>query len=75
MDKKEKGLIDNVAQDPVKCAKKIVKAINKKRAKRIIGFDAHLMKLLYFLFPKNAPRIIGWFLRKSRMAIFSNLDK
>ena len=75
MDKKEKGLIDKVAQDPVKCAKKIVKAINKKRAKRIIGFDAHLMKLLYFLFPKNAPRIIGWFLRKSRMAIFSNLDK
>ena len=75
MAKKDKGLIDKIAQSPERCAIKIVRAIKNKRAKRIIGFDAHLMRLLYFLFPKNAPRIMGWFLRKSNLQIFSNLSK
>lgn len=70
---KEKGLIDKISANPIKVAKKILR--RSRRKKRIItGFDAHLMNFMFKFFPRTAPRLIGWFLRKTKMEIFNKIQ-
>lgn len=70
---KEMGLIDKISANPNSVAKKILKKASKGKKRVIIGFDAHLMNFLYKFFPLTAPRLIGWFLKKSKMQIFSEI--
>lgn len=70
---KEKGLIGKIATKPHRCAKRIVRAVNRKRKRRIIGLDARLMRMLHFFFPKRAAKIIGWFLKKSGLKLFADM--
>ncbi len=70
---KEMGIIDKISASPKKVAKKILKGASKGKKRIIIGFDAHLMNLLYKFFPRTAPRLIGWFLRKTKMKLFEKI--
>lgn len=71
---KEKKYIDKVSISSEKCAKKILKSIDKKRQRKIIGLDAKFMNILYKLFPKKAGKIIAYFLIKSNFDIFKNIQ-
>jgi len=42
---------------PEKTVSRIIKAIQKKKNRAIIGFDAHLILVLRTLFPRNFPKI------------------
>ena len=70
---KEKGLIDKISAKPEKVANKILRRSSRGKKRIIIGFDAHLMNFLYKFFPRTAPRLIGWFLRKTKMKIFEKI--
>ncbi|MBQ3235881.1 MAG: SDR family NAD(P)-dependent oxidoreductase [Clostridia bacterium] len=70
---KEKGLIDKISAKPEKVAKKILKRARKGKTRIITGFDAHLMNFLFKFFPRTAPRLIGWFLKKTKMKIFEEI--
>ena len=54
-------------------AKKIFKAIMKRRKRKILGWDAKLMAALSKLFPKSAPRLVGWFLKKAKSPLFQEV--
>ena len=70
---KEMGIIDKISAPADRVAKKIIKRASKGKKRIIIGFDAHLMNLLYKFFPRIAPRLIGWFLRKTKMKLFEDI--
>lgn len=70
---KERGVIDKISAPADRVAKKIIKRASKGKKRIIIGFDAHLMNLLYKFFPRTAPRLIGWFLRKTKMKLFEEI--
>lgn len=70
---KEKGLIDKISASPKKVARKILKKASKGRRRVITGFDAHLMNFLFKFFPRSAPRLIGWFLKKTKMKLFDEI--
>ena len=70
---KERGIIDKISASPTKVASKILKRASSGKKRIIIGFDAHLMNLLYKFFPRTAPRLIGWFLRKTKMKLFEEI--
>ena len=70
---KEMGIIDKISAPANKVAKKIISKASKGKKRVIIGFDAHLMNFMYKFFPRTAPRLIGWFLRKTKMKIFEEI--
>ncbi len=70
---KEKGLIDKISANPHRVAKKILRKASRGKKRVITGFDAHLMNFLFKFFPRTAPRLIGWFLRKTKMEGFKKI--
>ena len=70
---KERGVIDKISAPADKVAKKILNKASKGKKRVIIGFDAHLMNFIYKFFPRTAPRLIGWFLKKTKMKIFEEI--
>ncbi len=70
---KERGIIDKISAPANRVANKILKRASKGKKRVIIGFDAHLMNLLYKFFPRTAPRLIGWFLKKTKMKLFEEI--
>ncbi len=70
---KERGIIDKISAPADKVANKIIKRASKGKKRVIIGFDAHLMNFLYKFFPRTAPRLIGWFLKKTKMKLFEEI--
>ena len=75
LDEKESKLIDKISSKSDKVAKKIVKKSLKGKRRIIIGLDAHMMNFLYKFFPNLAPKIIGWALKKSKIKMFSDINK
>lgn len=65
--------IDRICMPAPKMAKKIFKAIMKRRKRKILGWDAKLMAALSKLFPKSAPRLVGWFLKKAKSPLFQEV--
>ncbi len=65
--------VDRICMPAPKMAKKIFKAILKRKKRKILGWDAKLMAALSKLFPKSAPRIIGWFLKKAKSPLFQEV--
>ena len=68
-----KSLIDKFSSNPKKVAKTIIKKSLNGKKRIIIGVDAHFMNLLYKTFPNRAPKIITWFLKKSKMKLFEEI--
>lgn len=70
---KEAKIIRFFSADPSKTARKILNRVRRRKCRIIVGADAHLINLLYKLFPKKAPRIITWFLKRSKLSLFSKI--
>ena len=70
---KEQNIIDKISLPATTVAKKILNGAKKGKSRIIVGFDAHLMNFLFKFFPRTAPKIITWLLRKSKMQIFDKI--
>ncbi|MBQ7761423.1 MAG: SDR family oxidoreductase [Clostridia bacterium] len=70
---KDKSLIDKFSANPNKIAKKILKKAGKRKKRVILGFDGKLLDFMYKHFPSLAPSLIGKFLKKSGLELFSEL--
>lgn len=70
---KELKLIDKISSSSKKVAKKIIKKSLKGKKRIIIGFDAHMMNFLYKFFPRLAPKIINYVLKKSKIEMFKEI--
>ena len=70
---KEQNIIDKISLPATTVAKKILNGAKKGKSRIIVGFDAHLMNFLFKFFPRTAPRLIGWFLKKSKLDLFKDI--
>ncbi len=73
LNNKENKIIRAFSADPHKTARKILRRAGGRKRRIIVGKDAHLLSLLYRLFPRISPRIITWLLRKTRLELFSKI--
>ncbi len=73
LNSKERNFINKISSNPIKVANKILKRCSKGKKRIIIGTDAHMMNFLYKLFPKKAPKLIGWVLKKSKFQLFKDV--
>lgn len=71
---KENKLIDKISISSQKCAKIILKTINKKRKRKIIGLDAKFMNLLHIVMPKSSGKIIAKVLKSSKLNMFEGIQ-
>ena len=67
------NLIDRISSPADKMARGIVRAMAKKKRRKILGADAKGMYLLSRIFPRSAPSIIGRVLKKSGYALFKDV--
>ena len=70
---KELNLIKKLCTSPQKVAKKTVKAIEKRKRLKIIGYDAKLMNFFYKIFPNFTSKLITKILKKSGFELFKNI--
>jgi len=70
---KEAKLFYKVCADLDKTVRKIVRRLRRRRSRIVVGLDARMMNLLFKLFPKRAPGLITWFLRKTKLDIFKEI--
>lgn len=70
---KESRLFNKICSDPEKSVRKMLRRIRRRKSRIIVGADAHLMNFMFKLFPKKAPRIITWFLKKTKLEIFKEI--
>ena len=69
----EHRLIDMIAADPDQTARKILKAIRKKKQRKVFGTDARLMCPFSAVFPVWATKVYRWAMVKSRLPLFSDI--
>ncbi len=70
---KDKSLIDKFSANPTKITNKILKKARKRKKRVVLGFDGKLLGFMYKHFPSLAPLLIGNFLKKSGLELFSEL--
>lgn len=68
-----KSGVDKIAASPQKTAKKICRAINCGKRKKVIGFDAHGMNFLARIFPKTGDKFVARIMKISKAEVFSDL--
>ena len=68
---KEAKLIKMVSSDCEKTVSKILRRVRRRNRRIVVGADAHLMSFLYRFFPRIAPRLISWFLKKTGLELFN----
>lgn len=68
-------LISAVAMPCKKMAKKIERALVKRKRRKIFGFDAKGMNLLYKLFPSHAANVCGSVLKLFKVTMFEEVFK
>jgi len=67
------SVIDLISMHPDKMAKKIVRAIRRKKAKAVIGTDAKAMDIGYRFFGNTALRFFAWIMKKSNLPLFQDI--
>ena len=75
MDESDKNnkWIDRMMMPVEKASKKIVKAIARKKKKKVLGFDGHYMSISGRLFPYTTHKIIRKVLKMAKLEIFKEL--
>lgn len=69
------GIIDMVSMPASKAAKKILKKVNSRRSRIVIGMDAHFMSFAYRLAPVTSLRFMNFIFRISKLELFSEIYK
>jgi short-subunit dehydrogenase len=67
---KEAKLIKKFSADCHKTVKRLLRRVSSRKRRIVLGADAHFLSFLYRVFPRTAPRLITWFLRKSGLELF-----
>lgn len=67
------GIIEKMMMPLSKATKKIVKAIAKKKKRKVMGFDGRLMNFFSKIMPKSTPYIVGAVLKKSKQSLFEDV--
>ena len=75
VNEKDKKLIDFFSSDVKKVVKKAMKKASKGKKRAVIGFDAHFMSVAYRLFPRLAPKIFSFVIKKANLEMFENIKK
>ena len=70
---KDSRLFNKISADPKMAVRKILRRVRRGKSRIIVGADAHLMNFMFKFFPKRAPRLITWFLRKTGLEIFKEI--
>jgi len=63
----------NISSDADKVAKKIIRALRKKKMRTVIGFDAHLMNIFYRIMPKTTMKILAKVLKSKGGTAFNKV--
>ncbi|MBO4983759.1 MAG: SDR family NAD(P)-dependent oxidoreductase [Clostridia bacterium] len=71
--KKDEKLIGKVSADPQKTVKKLLWRTGKRKKRIVLGFDGHIMSIMYRLFPRLAPKLFTRVIKKSRLEIFKEI--
>lgn len=76
----DKSVVDKISMPADKMARKIIKAMRKKRARVILGFDAKLLNFAYKLTPQHSGNLVGRIMKKTKLKSFetvfdSGIDK
>lgn len=71
--RKESNLISKFSAKPETVAKIILNKAKNRKKRVITGVDAHFMNFIFKFFPRSAPKLIGWFLKKTKMSIFDEV--
>ena len=72
-DRVKKSGADKIAASPMKTAKKICRAIYRKKRKKVTGFDTHGMNFLARIFPKTGDKFVARVMKISKAEVFSDL--
>lgn len=70
---KEKGIISFFSADLEKTVSKILRRAKRRKRRIVVGIDAHFMSFMFRAFPRLAPRLITWFLKKSKLELFKEI--
>ncbi|MBR2904093.1 MAG: SDR family NAD(P)-dependent oxidoreductase [Clostridia bacterium] len=69
----EDSILQKVATKPDKMAKKIVRALRRRRRRSVLGADAKAMALLAKVAPVKGLGLIAWVMKISRSKVFTNV--
>jgi len=74
-EQKMSSLVNKLSMKSEKMARKVVRAISKGKRRAVIGADAHLMNMLYKLFPRSAAQTISSAISVFHDETFDNVFK
>lgn len=74
-DEKSIKIVKQFCSSASKMAEKIVFAMKKKQAYKVLGNDAKLLRLLGKFAPMKSARIVGWLFEKTRLSCFEEFNK
>ncbi len=71
--KKDAKLINKVSADPQRTVKKLLGRARKRKKRIVLGFDGHLMSLMYRLSPRLAPRFFTKIIKNASLEMFKDI--
>lgn len=72
---KDVKIIDMIASDPQKTARKMLRGISHGKRRIITGWDAKMMNVFTKVFPTFSLRVYAWVIRVSGLELFSDVFK
>lgn len=69
------GILNLVSMPAAKAAKKILRRANARRARIVVGADAHFMDVFYRIAPVTSQRFMNFIFKISRLELFSETYK
>lgn len=75
MHNEKSGILNLVSMPAAKAAKKILRRANARRARIVVGADAHFMDVFYRIAPVTSQRFMNFIFKISRLELFSETYK
>jgi len=75
MSAKDKKRVSKIISPVDKIAKKIYRAILKRKKYKVVGWDAHAFSMLSRLMPSGGAKIVNGFLSKAKVDMFAGVQK
>ncbi len=73
VDAEKKDIIQKISMPCDKMVKKIVRAMEKRKKRKVFGWDAKGMNLLYKLAPVKGVSLCEWIMRKANISLFRGI--
>ena len=69
----EDGIVGKISTPVTKMTKKIVRGIQKKKKRMVLGKDARIMNFLYKICPKKSTSLFAYVMKKSGLELFKEI--